>query len=57
VVDPKTQEVSLHAVTIRQGGSDSIVISDGLAAGERVVTAGVHALRPGQKVRLDGAAS
>jgi multidrug efflux pump subunit AcrA (membrane-fusion protein) len=49
--------VSLHAVTIRQGGSDSIVISDGLAAGERVVTAGVHALRPGQKVRLDGAAS
>ena len=57
VVDPKTQEVSLHAVTIRQGGSSSIVISDGLAGGERVVTAGVHALRPGQKVRLDGAAS
>ncbi len=57
VVDPKTQEVSLRAVTVRQGGSSSIVVSDGLAGGERVVTAGVHALRPGQKVRLDGAAS
>ena len=57
VVDPKTQEVSLRAVTVRRGGSSSIVVSDGLAGGERVVTAGVHALRPGQKVRLDGAAS
>lgn len=57
VVDPKTQEVSLHIVTVRQGGSSSIVVSDGLAEGERVVTAGVHALRPGQKVRLEGAAS
>jgi membrane fusion protein, multidrug efflux system len=57
VVDPKTQEVSLRTVTIRSGGSDSIVVSDGLVAGERVVTAGVHALRPGQKVRLEGAVS
>jgi RND family efflux transporter MFP subunit len=57
VVDPKTQEVSLRAVTVQRGGSSSIVVSDGLAGGERVVTAGVHALRPGQKVRLEGAAS
>lgn len=57
VVDPKTQEVSLRVVKIRQGGSDSIVVSEGLGGGERVVTAGVHALRPGQKVRLEGAAS
>ncbi len=56
VVDPKTQKVSLRAVTVRRGGSSSIVVSDGLAGGERVVTAGVHALRPGQQVRLEGAA-
>ncbi len=57
VVDPKTQEVSLRVVTVRGGGSSSIVVSDGLVGDERVVTAGVHALRPGQKVRLEGAAS
>jgi len=57
VVDPKTQEVSLRAVTVQRGGSSSIVVSDGLADGERVVTAGVHALRLRQKVQLEGAAS
>jgi membrane fusion protein, multidrug efflux system len=56
VVDPKTRKVSLRAVKVRRGGSSSIVVSDGLADGERVVTAGVHALRPGQQVRLEGAA-
>ena len=34
----------------------SVVISQGLAAGDVVVTAGVQTLRPGQKVRLLGAA-
>ena len=58
VVDPKTQEVSLRAITgSGRAGSNSILVSDGLKDGERVVTAGVHALRPGQKVRLEGAAS
>ncbi|HUB47973.1 MAG TPA: efflux RND transporter periplasmic adaptor subunit [Acetobacteraceae bacterium] len=52
VVDTRTHEVVLRAVTIRRGGSDTILVSDGLKDGERVVTAGVHALRPGQKVRL-----
>lgn len=52
VFDPKSQEVSLRIVTIVQGDSDTIIVSKGLSAGERVVTAGVHALRPGQKVRL-----
>ena len=35
----------------------SVVVSQGLEAGEVVVTAGVQVLRPGQKVRLLGAAS
>jgi membrane fusion protein, multidrug efflux system len=57
VVNPKTQEVSLRQVELQQEGSSTIVISRGLAGGEVVVTAGVHALRPGQKVRLQEASS
>lgn len=52
VFDPKTQEVSLREVTIAHGDSNTVIVSKGLLAGERVVTAGVHALRPGQRVRL-----
>jgi hypothetical protein len=36
---------------------ESVVVLDGLAPGDVVVTAGVQALRPGQTVRLAGAAS
>ncbi|MGO9483910.1 MAG: efflux RND transporter periplasmic adaptor subunit [Rhodomicrobium sp.] len=54
VVDPETQQVSLRIIEVARQGSSSIVVSDGLKAGERVVTAGVHALRPGQKVRAEG---
>jgi RND family efflux transporter MFP subunit len=57
VVDPKSQEVSLRPVELQRQGSSSIVVSHGLAGGEVVVTAGMHALRPGQKVRLLEASS
>ncbi len=57
VVDPKSQEVSLRPVELQRHGSSSIIVSHGLAGGEVVVTAGVHALRPGQKVRLQEASS
>ena len=56
VVDTKTQEVSLRPVELQRQDSLVIVVSKGLQGGEVVVTAGVHALRPGQKVRLMGAA-
>lgn len=52
VFDPKTHEVSLRAIMIARADSNDIIVSKGLSVGERVVTAGVHALRPGQKVRL-----
>ena len=52
VVDPKTQEVSLRPVELARQDSATIIVSKGLEGGEVVVTAGVHALRPGQKVRL-----
>jgi RND family efflux transporter MFP subunit len=52
VVDPKTQQVAPRQVQLLQEGSSVIVVSQGLSGGEVVVSAGVHALRPGQKVRL-----
>ena len=54
VVDPQSQTVSLRSVDVFRYDPASVVISEGLRAGEIVVTAGVQALRPGQKVRLLG---
>jgi RND family efflux transporter MFP subunit len=56
VVDPKTQQVLLRPVELQRQDSSIIVVSKGLEGGEVVVTAGVHALRPGEKVRLMGTA-
>jgi membrane fusion protein, multidrug efflux system len=55
VVDPNSQQVSLRPVELQRQASSTIVVSKGVEPGELVVTAGVHALRPGQKVRLLGA--
>ena len=52
VVDPQSDEVSLRPVEVERQDSPDILVTHGLQGGERVVTAGVHALRPGQKVRL-----
>jgi len=57
VVDPKSLQVSLRTVELQRHASSSIVVSKGVEPGELVVTAGVHALRSGQKVRILGAAS
>jgi len=54
VVDPASHEVSLRSVDLQRQDSSSIVVTGGLDGGELVVTAGVHALRPGQKIRLAG---
>lgn len=56
VVDATSQQVTLKPVTLLQQGASTVVVSGGLQAGERVVTAGVHALHPGQKVRVEGVA-
>ena len=57
LVDPATETVSLHNVEVQRLDPGTVVVSGGLAGGEVVVTAGVQALHPGQKVRLLGAAS
>jgi RND family efflux transporter MFP subunit len=56
VVDPQNYTVSLRDVEVLRYDPAAIVISQGLETGELVVTAGVQTLRPGQKVRLLGAA-
>lgn len=52
VVDPQRQTVSLRSVEVLRYDATSIAISMGLEDGEIVVSAGVHALVPRQKVRL-----
>jgi RND family efflux transporter MFP subunit len=52
VVDPTTKKVSARSVGVLRYDSSAAIISRGLSNGDIVVTAGAHALRPGQPVRL-----
>ena len=52
VVDPINSTVSLQAVQVAGADGNEVVIGAGLSAGQIVVTAGVHVLSPGQKVKL-----
>ena len=47
----------MRKVEVMRFDPGTVVISGGIDGGEIVVTAGVQALHPGQKVRLLGAAS
>ncbi|WP_434135428.1 efflux RND transporter periplasmic adaptor subunit [Pseudomonas luteola] len=53
IVDPDTKTVSLREVHVLTRDERSITVDNGLNAGERVVTAGVHSLKPGQDVKMD----
>jgi RND family efflux transporter MFP subunit len=57
VVDPADNTVSLRNITVRGSSTSAVQVDSGLSPGDVVVTAGVQALRPGQKVRLLGAAA
>jgi multidrug efflux pump subunit AcrA (membrane-fusion protein) len=48
----KESTVELRAVTIERYDTDRAYVSEGIRTGERVVTAGVHRLAPGEKVKL-----
>lgn len=50
-LDPATQQVRRVAVTLGPVRGDAVVVLDGLAPGDRVVTAGAHLLREGLTVR------
>jgi membrane fusion protein, multidrug efflux system len=57
IVDPANMTVALRPIEIAHFDQIRVVVARGIEPGEVVVTAGVQALRPGQKVRLLGAAS
>jgi membrane fusion protein, multidrug efflux system len=54
VVDKSNLTVSMRKVGVARFDQGTVEISDGLDTGDVVVTAGIQALHPGQKVRLLG---
>jgi RND family efflux transporter MFP subunit len=46
------QTIELRPIVVARYDTDSVEVSSGLRSGERIVTAGVHKLLAGQKVRL-----
>jgi RND family efflux transporter MFP subunit len=52
VFDPKAGTVALRNIEVRNSDTSLVQVGAGLNPGDVVVTAGVQALRPGQKVRL-----
>lgn len=53
VVDPEQKTVATREVKLLERTPYSVVLSSGVQAGDRVVTAGVNSLKPGQKVIVD----
>jgi membrane fusion protein, multidrug efflux system len=54
LVDPQNMTVFLQTVQTARFEPDTVRVEHGISIGDIVVTAGVHALHPGQKVRLLG---
>jgi multidrug efflux pump subunit AcrA (membrane-fusion protein) len=48
----KDNTVQLKPITVQRYQGDAVIVGDGLAQGDVVVTAGVQKLLPGQKVAL-----
>lgn len=55
IVNPTDLSVSLRNVVVARFDPASVLVSEGLDAGDVIVTAGVQALHPGQKIRILGA--
>ncbi len=53
VVDPAALTVGLRPIQVGAKESGYFTVASGIDAGNRVVTAGVHSLTQGQKVRID----
>ncbi|WP_245454360.1 efflux RND transporter periplasmic adaptor subunit [Bradyrhizobium sp. RP6] len=54
ILDPSTKTVSIRNVDVLRFDQAQVIIAQGLDTGEIVVTAGVQALHPGQRVRVLG---
>lgn len=51
-VDPKSKTVSLQDIKVAARDDRDFQVAGGLAAGARVVVAGIHSLKPGQTVKI-----
>jgi multidrug efflux pump subunit AcrA (membrane-fusion protein) len=51
VVDPATSTVSLRDIDVLRFDAGKVILSQGLAPGETIVSAGIQALHPGLRVR------
>jgi RND family efflux transporter MFP subunit len=56
VIDAPSSTVSLRKVAIAEDEA-GIRVTGGLTAGERIVTAGIHSLKHGQQIRIEGDAA
>jgi RND family efflux transporter MFP subunit len=56
IVDAASKTVSLREIGVGASSASAVQVASGLKSGDVVVTAGVQALRPGQKVSLLGTA-
>lgn len=56
VFDPASSTVARRPIKVGGVAGNEIIVAEGLKPGETVVTAGVHLLKDGQKVKLLGAA-
>ncbi|TPK91031.1 efflux RND transporter periplasmic adaptor subunit [Mesorhizobium sp. B2-4-12] len=52
IVDPQTSSVSARDIKLASKNGGTFTVAEGLEAGMRVVTAGVHSLSEGQKVKV-----
>ena len=58
LLDRSAMTVRVQPVVVAGADGNTVIVSAGLSAGQTVVTAGVHTLSPGQKVKLfDSAAA
>ncbi len=52
LVDKASMTVQVQPIAVAGADGNSVVVASGLSPGQLVVTAGVHVLTPGQKVKL-----
>lgn len=52
LLDPQTMTVRVQPIVVAGAEGNAVVVASGLSPGQTVVTAGVHTLTPGQKVKL-----
>lgn len=56
LLDGSSMTVKVQPIVVAGADGNSVMVASGLQPGQRVVTAGVHTLTPGQKVKLYDAA-